>query len=215
MSQIHKNVSVIDTECDNWSESGSDFLDAFTKFIDVAPTKFDGYLQILKVHWIETKLGPMIAISDDEGLYLLEFADRKNLGRKIKGLGLKTGIIRGVTPHTESIESELKAYFDGVLTEFKTPLHLSGSPFQKIVWEELMSIPYGETRSYAEQAEAIGRPTSYRAVANANGANKLAIIIPCHRIINSNGELGGYGGGVARKKWVIEHEKKYAVNKRL
>jgi O-6-methylguanine DNA methyltransferase len=86
---------------------------------------------------------------------------------------------------------------------------MHGSPFQKLVWNELLNIPYGETRSYLEEANAIGKPTSYRAVANANGANKLAIIIPCHRIINNNGEIGGYGGGIARKKWLLEHETRY------
>ena len=85
-----------------------------------------------------------------------------------------------------------------------------GSPFQKIVWEELMRITFGETRSYGDQAAAMGKPTAYRAVANANGANQLAIIIPCHRIINTNGELGGYGGGISRKKWLINHEKQKA-----
>lgn len=82
-----------------------------------------------------------------------------------------------------------------------------GSPFQKLVWEELISIPYGQTRTYAEQAAAIGKYKAYRAVANANGANQIAIVIPCHRIINSNGDIGGYGGGITRKQWLINHEK--------
>ena len=82
-----------------------------------------------------------------------------------------------------------------------------GSSFQQTVWKELIKIPYGETRSYAMQSITIGNPKATRAVANANGANQLAIIIPCHRIIRNNGELGGYGGGVHRKKWLIDHEK--------
>lgn len=81
-----------------------------------------------------------------------------------------------------------------------------------MVWQELINIPYGETRSYLNQAKALGKPTSYRAVANANGMNQLAIIVPCHRIINSNGELGGYGGGLHRKEWLIEHERKFTTN---
>ena len=103
--------------------------------------------------------------------------------------------------------SKQRAYFEGKRQDFKTPLFLLGSPFQKRVWEELMKISPGKTRSYAEIAMAIGKPTAYRAVANANGANQLAIVIPCHRVINSNGELGGYGGGIARKKWLIDLEK--------
>lgn len=164
---------------------------------------------ILKASWIDTKLGPMIAIADEDGLYLLEFVDRRGLEREVERLRIKTkaAIILGITDPIKSITLELESYFEGKLKEFSTPLHLLGSPFQKLVWDELMRIPYGQTRSYMAQAEAIGRTTAYRAVANANGANQFAIVIPCHRIINSNGELGGYGGGIRRKQWLIEHEK--------
>ena len=153
------------------------------------------YHKILKASWFDTKLGNMITISDNDGLYLLEFVDRRGLERKIERLRLKTraSIILGITCPIDSIQNELKLYFDGTLTEFKTPIHLLGSPFQRLVWEELIR-PYGHTRSYLEQAELIGKRTAYRAVANANGANQIAIVIPCHRIINSNGDIGGYGG---------------------
>lgn len=166
--------------------------------------------QTLKASWMDTKLGPMIAIADEIGLYLLEFVDRRGLERKVERLRLKTKatITPGSTAPIESITLELESYFEGKLRQFNTPLHLLGSPFQKLVWKELMSIPYGITRSYATQSTAIGKNTACRAVANANGANPLAIILPCHRIINSNGELGGYGGGIIRKQWLIEHEKR-------
>lgn len=156
-----------------------------------------------------TLLGPMVAIGDEDALYLLEFVDRRGLEREVERLRLKTfcPIIPGVTDPIRSIEAELKAYFEGTLTDFKTPLHLLGSPFQKRVWEELIRIPYGVTRSYADQATAIGKQSAYRAVANANEANQIAIVIPCHRIINSNGDLGGYGGCIIRKQWLINHEK--------
>lgn len=120
----------------------------------------------------------------------------------------QSAIIPGRTKPINSIEKELKIYFEGNLLEFKTPLQLLGSPFQKRVWEALKKIPPGETRSYSDLAIAIGRPSAFRAVAQANGANQLAIIIPCHRVINSNGELGGYAGGLTRKKWLIIHERK-------
>jgi AraC family transcriptional regulator, regulatory protein of adaptative response / methylated-DNA-[protein]-cysteine methyltransferase len=164
---------------------------------------------ILKSSWIDTPLGPMTAIGDEEYLYLLEFADRRRLEREEGRLRIKTkaAIVPGLTDPIRSIESELKSYFNGVLTKFKTPLLFFGSPFQKLVWDELIRIPYGQTRSYLEQAELIKKPTAYRAVANANGANQLAIVVPCHRIINSNGALGGYGGGITRKQWLIDHEK--------
>lgn len=168
---------------------------------------------ILNVCEIETQIGPMIAISDNDGLYLLEFIGRKGLEREVERLKLNTKgvIVPGITDPIRSITLELKSYFAGALTEFKTPLHIMGSPFQKLVWEELMRIPYGQTRTYAAQAAAIEKPTAYRAVANANGANQIAVVIPCHRIINSNGNLGGYGGGVTRKQWLIDHEKKHAT----
>ncbi|MDF3054559.1 MAG: cysteine methyltransferase [Gammaproteobacteria bacterium] len=165
---------------------------------------------ILKTSQLDTPLGPMIAISDEKALYLLEFAvGQRRLEREIQQLKIKTKaeIIPGTTDPIKSIEAELKSYFNGTLTEFKTPLHLLGSPFQNLAWEALMRIPYGQTRSYLQQAETIGKRTAFRAVANANGANLMSIIVPCHRIINSNGNLGGYGGGIARKQWLIDHEK--------
>ena len=159
--------------------------------------------------YLNNVLGPMIAIADEKALYLLEFVDRRGLEREVERLRAKTksAIIPGHTQPIGSIENELKKYFEGILIEFKTPLFFLGSPFQKRVWEELKKIPSGETRSYSEIASGIGQPTAFRAVANANGANQFAIIIPCHRVINTSGELGGYGGGLTRKKWLIKHEK--------
>lgn len=209
LKQIRSGNTVIDAQLNTGYESSSGFRDAFSKIMGAAPTKFDKHYKILKCSWFDTKLGPMIAISDDEGLYLLEFVDRRGLEREIERLRLKTyaAIIPGSTGPIKSITLEIQSYFDGALTEFKTPLHLLGSPFQRLVWEELLRIPYGQTQTYAAQAEAIGKRTAYRAVANANGANQIAIVIPCHRIISSNGNLGGYGGGITRKKWLIDHEK--------
>lgn len=120
---------------------------------------------------------------------------------------IHAAIIPGSNAPIRSIEKELSRYFKGTLTEFKTPLFFLGFPFQKRVWEELIRIPFGETRTYSDIAQAIGRPASYRAVARANDANQLAIIIPCHRVINADGSLSGYGGGVVRKKWLIDLEK--------
>lgn len=158
---------------------------------------------------IETPLGPMLAISDNKALYLLEFKDKITIENEIKKIqiNLTTSITPGKTEPLNSITSELKAYFDGSLKTFKTRFHMIGTPFQEQVWNELLSIPYGQTRSYEEQAVGIGKQTAYRAVANANGANQLAILIPCHRIINKNGKLGGYAGGIERKKWLLDHEK--------
>lgn len=181
---------------------------AFYHSISSDSQKYDKHL---KSSWIVTKLGPMIAVSDDNGLYLLEFFERRALKREIENLRIttKSEIIPGITDPIKSIEYELNHYFEGNLKEFKTPIHILGTPFQQQVWRELISIPYGHTRSYGAQAHAIGKPTAYRAVANANGQNQIAIVIPCHRIINSNGNLGGYGGGINRKQWLINHEQTY------
>lgn len=163
---------------------------------------------ILYASCCETVLGPMLAIADQQELYLLEFITRKGLAREIAGLR-KQGfaLVPGHTAPLQSIASELKAYFAGTLIQFNTPFRMLGTPFQQQVWQALAQIPYGATRSYAEQARSLGKPTAYRAVANANGANQLALIIPCHRIIASNGDLGGYGGGVAMKQWLLQHER--------
>lgn len=161
----------------------------------------------LNAMMIDTVLGPMIAIADEEVLYLLEFVTRKGLLSELERL-CQQGfvIVFGMTPPLSLIETELKSYFAGTLTKFNTPYRMLGSVFQQQVWRTLIEIPYGETRSYAEQALSLGKPKAYRAVANANGRNQLAIIIPCHRVIASDGSLGGYAGGLSIKQWLLQHE---------
>jgi len=208
MKQIREGSSVIDAQLSTGYESSSGFRDAFSRIMGAAPTKLKAE-HILKASWLNTPLGSMLAIANEEALYLLEFVDRRGLEREVERLRQKThaAIIPGSTRPIRSIEKELNQYFEGKLKQFNTPLFLLGSSFQIRVWEELIKIPFGETRSYSDIAQAIGRPSSYRAVARANGANQLAIIIPCHRVINTDGSLSGYGGGVVRKKWLIDHEK--------
>ena len=199
--QIKEGKLQLDVKC----EPSIGFKDAFTK----SEVSMNVDRHILKSSLLDTPLGPMLAISDEEALYLLEFIDRRDLELKIQKLKIKTkaSIIPGVTTPITSIKAELKSYFNSNLKEFKTPIRLLGSAFQKLVWDALITIPYGETRSYQEQALLIGKQFGHRAVANANGINQIFIVIPCHRIINSNGELGGYGGGISRKKWLLDHEK--------
>jgi AraC family transcriptional regulator, regulatory protein of adaptative response / methylated-DNA-[protein]-cysteine methyltransferase len=158
---------------------------------------------------VETPLGTMIAIANEQFLYLLEFVDSRGVDREIEKLCIttKATIITGSTAPIESIKKELAAYFNGTLQQFTTPIHMIGTPFQQSVWKALQHIPYGHTNSYGEQAHIIGNKTAFRAVANANGGNQLAIIIPCHRIINGNGKLGGYAGGINRKQWLLDFEK--------
>lgn len=189
-------------------DKSSGFRDAFSKIMGNAP-KLSSNANVLMASWLDTPLGPMLVIADEKWLYLLEFVDRRGLEREIERLRNKTksAIIPGRTAIISSIEKELKDYFQGKLKQFKTPIFLLGSVFQKRVWAELMKIPSGETRSYAQIAKAISHPDACRAVGTANGLNQIAIVIPCHRVINSNGDLGGYGGGIARKEWLLHREK--------
>jgi len=161
---------------------------------------------------IETPIGNMIAGSTRDGICLLEYTDRKMLNTEYKlltkYLGMELG--EGSTDHIIKLFRQLTEYFDGKRKEFNVPLVLTGTDFQKQVWNELMRIPFGTTRSYTGQAEVVGGSSSVRAVANANGMNKIEIVIPCHRVIGENGHLTGYGGGLWRKKWLLDHEKKYS-----
>ena len=207
MKSIRSGTPIIDSQLDSGYESGSGFRDAFSRIMGAAPTKMDKE-KILHAVWLDTPLGSMLAIADERGLYLLEFVDRRGCEREIERLRMRTksAIIPGDNAILHQLKNELKDYFLGHKFTFATPLHFIGSDFQKSVWEELQRIPVGQTRSYAELAFAVGRPAATRAVGTANGANPLAIIVPCHRVINSNGELGGYGGGLPRKQWLLEHE---------
>jgi len=158
---------------------------------------------------IQTPLGEMIACAVDEGICLLEFTDRKNIDKQLKSLSksLNAEIEEGNHIHFEQLESELKEYFEGKRTNFEVPLFIKGTEFQQKVWQLLREIPMGEIRTYKQQSEFLGNPKAIRAVGTANGINKIAILIPCHRVIGSNGELVGYAGGIWRKQKLLELEK--------
>ncbi|MCC3374166.1 bifunctional transcriptional activator/DNA repair enzyme AdaA [Cohnella sp. REN36] len=208
LKSIRSGEKIIHTQLASGYDSSSGFRDAFSRIMGAPPTRLDDNC-ILKAAWLDTRLGPMVAIADENKLYLLEFVDRRGLEREVERLRkrMNAAIIPGDTKPIQSIERELAQYFESILVEFKTPLYLMGSSFQQSVWEQLRKISPGETRSYADIAAALGKPTAFRAVAQANGANQLAIVIPCHRVINSDGGLGGYGGGIVRKEWLLNHEK--------
>lgn len=169
--------------------------------------------QMLTTARIATPLDEMVVIADSEKLYLLEFFDRKDLAweiERLQGSG-KIKIEAGRTAPINAVEKELGAYFSGRLKNFTIPFFIAGTPFQQRVWQELQRIPYGQTRSYAQLAATIEKPTAFRAVALANASNQLALVVPCHRVINSGGALGGYGAGVERKKWLLDHEQKMVL----
>lgn len=201
---------MIKTKFSNNCVTENDLKRALDHLIEsTSPSKIDGR-KILKASWLDTVRGPMLAIADENALYLLEFVGRCGLEKEIEKLKQRTRsvIVSGRTKPINLIESELKRFFEGKLTEFKTPIVFCGTFFQTQVWEAIKKIPLGETRSYSDIASAIGKPTAFRAAAQAIGSNQLAIIIPCHRVINMNGKLGGYAGGLAHKEWLLTLEKK-------
>ena len=210
MKHIRSGEPIIEAQLTAGYESSSGFRDAFSKIMGAAPIDRKKHKSVLYASWIDSPLGPMLAVANKEHLYLLEFVQRKGLEREIERMRLKTKsiILPGAPEPIKSIKEELQLYFSGKLKIFKTPIYIYGTDFQKKAWEALIKIPYGTTRSYKEQAAIIGKASAFRAVANANGSNQLAIIIPCHRIINSDGNLGGYGGGLHRKKWLLDFELK-------
>lgn len=167
---------------------------------------------MIKTAVIETPIGDMKAGVTKDGVCLLEFSDRKNLSSQIDEIAglLETTIKEGSNRHMRMLKKQLREYYKGKRKEFSLRLLTPGTEFQQAVWKELLKIPYGSTRTYQEQADALKNPLSVRAVAQANGANRMAIIIPCHRVIGSDGHLVGYGGGLERKKWLLDHEKKYS-----
>ena len=205
---LNRGGSALDAQLEAGFESASGFRSAYAKLFGTAPSK--AHPAPLYIDWLETPMGRMIAIADKNALYLLEFTNRKNMRRQFDRLRKvqKRAILPGRTAVTEQIEGELSRYFAGQLTHFETPLAISGTPFQRQTWDALQSIPHGETRSYAQLAEMVGNPAAVRAVAGANANNGLALIIPCHRVIAKDGGLGGYAGGLNRKRDLLDLEAK-------
>lgn len=164
---------------------------------------------VILIHRFTTPLGPMFVCASERGVCLLEFVDRQLLETEFNDLQslLQARILPGENLHTRQAEHEVGEYFAGTRQRFELALDTPGSVFQQSVWQELQAIPYGSTCSYAELAEKLGKAQAVRAVAGANGANRVAIVIPCHRVIGKNGGLTGYGGGLARKEWLLRHER--------
>jgi AraC family transcriptional regulator of adaptative response/methylated-DNA-[protein]-cysteine methyltransferase len=158
---------------------------------------------------IETPLGPMAAAAVDAGICLLEYTDPSRLVTQMEGLRKRIARVvqEGDHHHLETLRQQLAAYFAGALRQFTVPLVSPGTPFEERVWDALKQIPYGETRSYISIARDLGSPEGQRAVGRANGLNRIAIVIPCHRVVNHGGGLGGYGGGLWRKERLLDLER--------
>jgi len=210
--RIRYGEKVIDAAFDSGYESLSGFTESFKSTVGCSPNQ-SHYRNLITITRIQTPLGPMLAGATDQGICLLEFVDRRMLETQLKRLNtlLQARCVPGNHQHFEALNVQMTEYFAGTRRTFELPLVLPGTPFQKSVWKALRTIPYGTTRSYQEQAEFLGKPAAIRAVGKANGDNRIGIIIPCHRVIGKNGKLVGYGGGLWRKKYLLEHELKHGV----
>ena len=198
--------AVIDAQQAAGFESASGFREALARVLGLSPAQIARSGR-LAADWIDTPIGAMLAVADEHALHLLEFFERKGLPGELKRLQARYGAVTiGRHAPTEQIATELTGYFAGKRRDFETPVAQLGSDFTRSVWRALREIPYGETRSYGDIARLVGRPTATRAVARANGANQIAIVVPCHRVIGADGSLTGYGGGRWRKQWLIDHE---------
>ncbi|MDO5704370.1 MAG: trifunctional transcriptional activator/DNA repair protein Ada/methylated-DNA--[protein]-cysteine S-methyltransferase [Paracoccus sp. (in: a-proteobacteria)] len=206
-----QGAAMIDAQLDAGFDSASGFRGAFARLFGHPPQALRGTAD-LRADWIDTPLGGMIAIADDAALHLLEFTDRKGLPIQLRqvsaGAGGRIGL--GRTAITDATETQLAAFLAGQLPRFDLPLSLLGTDFQRRVWTALQAIPAGQTRSYGELARTLGQPSAVRAVAGANARNRMAIVIPCHRVIGADGSLTGYAGGLWRKEKLIEVERGYA-----
>ena len=207
LHEVRHGASVIDAQLSNGFESASGFWEAFKRVFGVAPSRAE-QVNCFYARWLETPLGALLALANDQGIHLLEFVDRRGLEREIAFLmkRARCAVVPGDNPHLDQLGSELKSYFDKTVMDFTVPLAVAGSKFEREVWSLLRTIPPGQTRSYSQLAQTLGRANASRAVGRANGRNCLALLIPCHRVIRADGNLCGYGGGVWRKQWLLEHE---------
>ncbi len=207
LEQLRRGGDPLAVGFDHGFESASGFRDAFARTFGAPPGRSRD-VNCIKTIRLESPVGPLIAGADEQGVCLLEFADRRALDRQLATLRKRFGaaMIPGSNAHLARLARELEEYFAGTRTSFGVPLVMRGTEFQKRVWERLCKIPHGSTWSYERLAREIGRPGAQRAVGRANGDNRIAILIPCHRVIRSDGSLCGYGGGLWRKKFLLDLE---------
>jgi AraC family transcriptional regulator of adaptative response/methylated-DNA-[protein]-cysteine methyltransferase len=196
---------------DSGYDSHSGFREAFARTFGNSPGNCRER-DCVFLSWLDSPLGPLVAGATAEGICLLEFSDRRMLETQFETARsqFKLPVVPGQNEYLEKLKSELADYFAGKLQRFTLPLVYPGTTFQRKVWSELLRIPYGETRSYEDVAVAVGAAGAQRAVGRANGMNRIAIVIPCHRVVNKGGQLGGYGGGLRRKQFLLDLEKENA-----
>ncbi|MBO0343493.1 bifunctional transcriptional activator/DNA repair enzyme AdaA [Flagellimonas profundi] len=208
--ELKQGKNTTETAFDSGYESLSGFGYTFKKLVGNSPRNSTAENVIL-ISRLTTPLGPMFVCATKKGVCLLEFADRKMLETAFRSLQnlLNAHIIAGENNHIKQTQKEITEYFDGTRQKFEIPLETPGTDFQIRVWKNLQKIPFGTTSTYTEQAQILNSHNAVRALASANGHNRVSIIVPCHRVLGKNGNLVGYGGGVQRKKWLLDHEQKF------
>lgn len=208
LTELRRGVDPLAVGLDHGYESSSGFRDAFARTFGDPPGRGRRARSMVS-RSLHTPLGPMVAGATEEGVCFLEFADRRSFDRQLATVRrrLRCSVVPGTNEHLDLLGVELDRYFAGELTGFTVPLVVSGTPFQERVWRRLAEIPYGGTISYGELAEQIGCPGGQRAVGRANGDNRIAIVLPCHRVVQKDGRLRGYGGGLWRKQFLLDLER--------
>ncbi len=208
LADIRKGADMTATALKHGYESNSGFRDGFAKTFGGPPGK-RREAACVTTTMIESPVGPLLAGATDDGVCLLEFTDRRALEAQLSTVKKRIGeaVVPGRHPLLDRLREELERYFAGKLRRFAVPLTYPGTEFQRRVWDALLKIPYGATCSYEDVAKAIGDRAAVRAVGRANGQNRIAIVIPCHRVVNKDGKLGGYGGGLWRKQLLLDLER--------
>lgn len=232
LERVKNGSDLLGVAFDAGFESDSGFRSAFKRLFGAAPGRMRGAsrnggarsgrasppasagagVDPIFATMIHTPLGAFVAAANETGVCLFDFADRPAILSQARSLQrwFAGPVIPGRNAHLETLRAQADEYFAGRRRTFDVPLAMAGTPFQTAVWRRLLEIPFGETRSYEQIAAGIGRPGAQRAVGRANGDNRLAILIPCHRVVQKDGQLRGYGGGLWRKKWLLEHERRNA-----
>ncbi len=209
LSCIREGGEIDEAVYESGYDSHSGFREAFARAFGSSPGA-SRERECVLLAWMKSPLGPLVAGATDDGICLLEYTDRRMLEAQIASVRrvFAAPVVPGTNAHLERLQQEVTSYFDGSLRRFSVPLTYPGTPFQVRVWDELLRIPYGETRSYEAMAEAIGQPRAVRAVGRTNGLNRISIVIPCHRVVNKDGQLCGYGGGLWRKQHLLDLERR-------
>jgi len=209
LREIGKGMDLDQVGWANGYQSASGFRDAFRRTFGKPPSQSEG-TDCIVIDWVESPLGPLVLGAKTEGICLLEFSHPERLPKQLAQLRkvFQCPVVPGQHKYLDQLKAELSDYFAGSLTEFRIPVMLQGTAFQESVWNGLLEITYGQTQSYEGLALAIGQPRASRAVGRANGQNRIAIVVPCHRVVNKNGKMGGYGGGLWRKQYLLELEQR-------